>query len=612
MPSKFTFITPFFQRHGIGFLDVILKALNDAPTKIVNNENERHDQYEVFKAIQSNGKLSNLEKVIYLLPKDYKNHIGAVPLWKEFSSKTKLDFIKSSIKKTSTNTKQSVEDLDKLINYIEDNENKTFPDYCWLEKHWRNPKDLWHIINEFSLATQVEWYQQHSTLFKENSSKKFKFVELDIEYSQLEEDKVTYALKKWLEDESIKTNTYINLWGVASSFQLAFHYLSWSSPRLKQSSFIKCTTVKTATDKERFTPLHIISTDKNLLATFESEKNKGTKLSAEQLDTSAWLKKYKEFDDNFTIMLLGPKGIGKTEIVNEVYDPKGTKKEVVSVNCAQFKSNPELACSELFGHKKGSFTGANSDKNGAFTKANDKVLFLDEVHHLDEATQAMLLTALQTDSNGFYNFTPLGGNDLEQSKFQLIVASNKKQGELKEFLLHDLLDRITQRVLRFSSLKPGKSIIKEFNNVWVDMAFMGSPNPVNPLLDESNDHFDLRFKTWLSHRSRKFEGNYRDLQKIAILSADYQRCKSDSRLIKGGVTLVDYIEQNWKQASKKKEISIENFLNENNQVSLESITNEFKAKIVRSAEYFNGDQKSAANMLGITPKSLIAIKKRDE
>ena len=55
----------------------------------------------------------------------------------------------------------------------------------------------------------------------------------------------------------------------------------------------------------------------------------------------------------------------------------------VSFNCAQYASNPELLAANLFGYVKGAFTGAQSDKAGAFEAANGGVLFLDEVHRLD-------------------------------------------------------------------------------------------------------------------------------------------------------------------------------------------------------------------------------------
>ncbi|MEI6893862.1 MAG: sigma 54-interacting transcriptional regulator [Colwellia sp.] len=610
MSEKFTLVTPFFQRHGIGFLDVILKTINDSGGH-VTNDFISEDQYIAFKKILKNGELKNLNKVIYLLPKDYKA-VDAVSLWKEFKSEEKLKLVRESIKKTSKNFETSKNDLTKLINDLDNNDEKRFPDYQWLKNHWTHHKDLWHIINEFSLATQVEWYKKNSTIFEKYGSKKIEFIELDLTYLQLEdEEKVAKALKKWIENTTINANTYINLWGISTSFQIAFYYLSWSSPRLKQSTFIKCKTPKKAKDEQRFTPIEIVTANKDLLATLESNKTQNYKLSDEQQDTLAWLKKYKEFDDNFTIMLLGPRGTGKTTVVQEVYDPDNKKDKVISVNCAQFQSNPALAISELFGHKKGAFTGATENRDGAFRSAKNKVLFLDEVHHLDKATQAMLLTALQTESDGNFTFTPLGENKPSTSKFQLIVASNKEQDELAEFILPDLLDRITQRVLKFNAIEAGSSIKNKFNTVWDDMLFKGSIKPENPLLEKNSDNFDLNFHNWLTHKSRRFEGNYRDLQTIAILSADYQRCKSDDKLIKKSLTLVDYIEQNWKPPSKKKEISIENFLNESGQISLVAITNEFKAKIVRSAEYFSGDQTSAAKMLGITPKSLIEIKKRD-
>ncbi len=612
MPTKFTLISPFFQRHGIGFLDVILQTINDSGGH-VSSDGIINDQYTAFNKTLDNGQLKNLDKVIYLLPKDYREHVGAVSLWKEFKSNEKQDLIRKSIKKTSDNSDESHEDLNKLINYFEDKDDKEFPDYQWLEKHWRHHQDLWHIINEFSLATQIQWYKKHSKIFEKNGSKIIDFVELDFTYSQLEDEyKVAAALKTWLMKTEVKDNTYINIWGTATSFQLAFHYLAWSSPRLKPANFIKCKTLKTATDNLRFTPLVIETVGKNLLETLESDNNK-SKLSVTQQDTLAWLEKYKGFDDNFTIMLLGEKGTGKTKVVKEVYNEdtssRDNNNQIIPINCAQFQSNPELARSELFGHVKGAFTGATKDKSGAFDNAHGKVLFLDEVHHLDKATQSMLLTALQTDDDGFFWFTPLGAISPKKSKFQLIVASNIKQDELGEFILPDLLDRISQRTLKFDALKPGPSIKNKFNIVWESMKF--PENTHSPSI-ENNEYFDLEFTHWLTNKSRRFDGNYRDLQKISILCADYQRCRDNPRLIKQRSTLVNYIKENWRQTPRKKEINIENFFDKDNNLSLKEITNEFKAKLVRSAEFLCGDQKSAVKMLGISVKNLIEIKKRDD
>ncbi|MDO6677645.1 sigma 54-interacting transcriptional regulator [Shewanella sp. 4_MG-2023] len=601
MSSKFTFITPFFQRHGIGFLDVILQAIDDN-NGIVSQQLSQIEQYELMCKTLKHGQLNNLERVIYLLPGNYLDSNNIVSLWKEFTSEAKLAAIEESIIKTSIRPNESIADLRKLVTYLNESKDKHFPNYEWLETNWGNHQDLLHIINEFSLKTQIDWYKKCSPIYKNNASIKFEFVELDIQYNQLQEEvETTSALKKWLSHQDLDIHTYVNLWGVATSFQIALYCLSWSTTRLKNVHFLKCCTHKISNIEQRFTPLNIVPVNKDLLADLESMNHKLTGLSTQQQDTFKWLKQYKEFEDNFTIMLLGPRGIGKTKVVKEVY---GSELDcIISVNCAQFQSNPELARSELFGHVEGSFTGANTTKDGAFTQANGKVLFLDEIHHLDKATQSMLLTALQTDNKGYFHYTPLGADRPKASKFQLIVASNLEENKLKGNILNDLLDRISQRLLTFSPLIAGPAIADRFTHVWNEMDFKGVHN--NPLED-----MGLEFKNWLTDRNRVFSGNYRDLQKISILCADYQRCKNNSDLIHKGTSLVNYIQANWREKLNEKEDTIENFFNENNHLSIKAMTNEFKAKLVQAAEFHSGDIKSAAKMLGITPKNIIEIKKR--
>lgn len=608
MSETFTFITPFFQRHGIGYLDVILHTLDKEHGSLScdNYVPVEHDQYDVHNHTLKNGKLSQLNKIFYLLPKGYKRDKGEDYRWKEFTSKEKIKSIVNSINKTSSNREQSEADLAKLTNYLT-NGDRSFPSYKWLKDEWQELPDLWHIINEFSLHTQVEWYKDYSTIYQRNKEL-IHFVEIDVTYAQLEDEyQVTAALKKWAQQEMFNEHTYINLWGTATAFQLAWHYLSWSSPSIKLTNFVKCKTVKQHKDKVRFTPLLIEQADKNLLASLETETHHLGSLSEDQQEAFYWLQEYKDYGDQFTILLLGDKGIGKTRVVEKVF-----KDQLIPINCAQFQSNPELARSELFGHKKGAFTGANCDKEGAFKTANNKVLFLDEIHHLDKATQAMLLTALQTNTKGEFSFTPLGADGPRKSNFQLIVASNTSPEKLSELILPDLLDRISQRIIQFKPLQSGKSIVKHFNFVWDEMKFKRVP--YHPLSKNKDNKFiEADFHTWLIDKLRSFEGNYRDLQKIAILCADYQRSCDNPKLIDPALSLVDYVDMNWRWNIKhpKKEITIENFLDEHNRLSLKEITNEFKSKLVRSAEILCGDQKLAAKMLDITAKSLIDIKNRD-
>lgn len=600
MLEKFTLITPFFEWHGICFLDVILQAMNDAYEKggaLPSNE-ELFDSYEMHKKFSQNGKLKHLEKVMYLLPKNYRVSDGRASRWKEFVSTEKQKSILDSIKRTSKNYDETSTDLEKLVSYLTSNENKSFPNYQWLQEHWRNKQDLWHILNEFNIETQIAWYKDNSSIYIKSNV--IEFVELDIDYEQLDDEyKTAAALRQWLAKEHLNEHTYVNLWGSKTSFQIAFHYLSWISPRFKSAHLIKCINEKNANDKQRLTPIKIERADKDLLSKLRADDVTQYGLSTQQKETYQWLKKYREFGDNFTILLLGPRGIGKTKVVRDVYACQ-KEDDVINVNCAQFQSNPDLARSELFGYIKGAFTGASDDKKGAFSLANNKTLFLDEVHHLDKATQSLLLTALQTDDEGFFFFTPLGSKEPEKAQFQLIVASNQTIEKLQEMILPDLFDRISQRTQSFSPLQSGKGVGAEFNHVWEKMDFKGAQNPIG---------LDASFVSWLTSPDRVFPGNYRDLQKIAILCADHQRC---IELLPKNTSLVKYLELNWQQIipRRENEISIEKFLDKHNKISLKEITDEFKAKVVRAAELYNGDIKSAANMLGISQKNLIEIRKR--
>ena len=598
MSKSFTFITPFFEWHGIGFLDVVLQAINDAyeQKQELPSRDELFDSYKMHKKFSQNGQLNHLEKVIYLLPKDYEDSDGRISRWKEFVSEEKQKSILDSIKKTSNHYEETSEDLSELVSHLKNNEDKRFPNYQWVKKHWRNKEDLWHILNEFSIGTQIAWYKENSLVYKK--SKAIEFVSLDIKYEQLDDEyKTAAALRECLDKEHFNVCTYVNLWGSITSFQIAFHYLSWSSPRFKSVHLIKCINKKESNDKQRLTRIKIERVEKDLLKRLNTDQ---AGLSKQQNNTYKWLTKYRELGDNFTVLLLGPRGTGKTKVVRDVYACQG-EENVINVNCAQFQTNPDLARSELFGHIKGAFTGAIKKKEGAFFQADKKTLFLDEVHHLDKVTQSLLLTALQTDDEGFFSFTPLGAEKQEKVQFQLISASNQAIDKLEEMILPDLFDRISQRTQSFCSLQSGEGIGDEFNHVWEKMDFKGAKNP---MLNDDKD-----FIAWLTSDKRVFAGNYRDLQKIAILCADHARC---SDLLPKNSSLIKYLEDHWKEKTppQEKKIAIENFFDEQNKISLKEITDEFKAKVVRAAELYNGDVKSAAKMLGITPKNIIEIKKR--
>ena len=122
------------------------------------------------------------------------------------------------------------------------------------------------------------------------------------------------------------------------------------------------------------------------------------------------------------ILLTGPTGAGKSHLARRMFELKKARHQVegefVEVNCATLHGDG--AASTLFGHKKGSFTGAAADRAGLLRTAHKGVLFLDEIGELGADEQAMLLKAVEEK-----RFYPLGSDREVESDFQLVAGTNR-------------------------------------------------------------------------------------------------------------------------------------------------------------------------------------------
>ena len=136
-----------------------------------------------------------------------------------------------------------------------------------------------------------------------------------------------------------------------------------------------------------------------LLETVSRALNKLTVLDTEIISVSPEMDKVKKLvlkiaKSNSTVMIRGESGTGKELIARSIHQNSLRSNEIFqAVNCAAINEN--LLESELFGHEKGSFTGAIADKKGLFEVANDGTLFLDEIGELEISLQAKILRALQ-------------------------------------------------------------------------------------------------------------------------------------------------------------------------------------------------------------------------
>jgi DNA-binding NtrC family response regulator len=139
-----------------------------------------------------------------------------------------------------------------------------------------------------------------------------------------------------------------------------------------------------------------------------------------------------------TVLITGESGTGKELIARAVHFASLRKdRPFVPVDCAVLSEN--LLESELFGHVKGSFTGAVVTKPGLFEVADGGTLFLDEIGNISPATQSKLLRVIQERE-----FTPVGGTKVKKVDIRLIAATNKdlpemiKEGTFREDLFYRL------------------------------------------------------------------------------------------------------------------------------------------------------------------------------
>ena len=283
---------------------------------------------------------------------------------------------------------------------------------------------------------------------------------------------------------------------------------------------------------------------------------------------------------DFPILLLGPSGTGKDIIAQKLHESSKRKSgPLVSVNCSALTET--LVESELFGHIKGSFTGAISDRKGAFEAARGGTLFLDEIGDLTYGLQAKLLRALENNE-----IRPVGSDKVINTDVRIIAATHQ-----------NLFEKIQRNLFR------------------ADLYFRLNVVTVNPpaLKDRMEDFDDLfyqfakQYRVRFSHnaiqrlKNHSWPGNIRELKNlVARASALYAKESVDEQNVE---LLID-------KTLISETFEAEPLPVEDNSLNLPVIKEIERQMIIKRLAANRGNQRRTALDLGM-PKSTLHDRLKD-
>lgn len=209
-----------------------------------------------------------------------------------------------------------------------------------------------------------------------------------------------------------------------------------------------------------------------------------------------------------SVLILGASGTGKEYVARRIHEQsQRAGKPFVALDCGAIPR--DVAASEFFGHKKGAFTGADTDKRGAFEAANGGTLFLDEVGNLSYDVQVQLLRALQER-----RIRPLGGTEERPIDIRLVAATNEnlEQAVAEGRFREDLYHRLSEFTIYMPQLSERGTDLYLFADLFVRLA--------NEELSRHVEGFDARAAEKLA--SYSWPGNLRELNNVvkrAVLMA---------------------------------------------------------------------------------------------
>ena len=212
---------------------------------------------------------------------------------------------------------------------------------------------------------------------------------------------------------------------------------------------------------------------------------------------------------NVPVLLRGERGTGKTTLANWIRSNSPFKRDEQdarwpSVACGQY--NPETMRAELFGYKKGAFTGATADREGLLAVAHRDTLFLDEVGDVGPDLQRLLIRAIEEK-----RYFALGDDKPRDSDFRLLTATNIDDAELRRRLDPDFLDRISLFSL---TLPPLRDVPDELPWLW-EVVYLEATRRAGVTKRRAALGKEHHERVIANLRRHPLPGNLRDLFRVA-------------------------------------------------------------------------------------------------
>ena len=285
------------------------------------------------------------------------------------------------------------------------------------------------------------------------------------------------------------------------------------------------------------------------------------------------------------VLISGESGTGKELIARAIHDQSDRKdKPFVVVNCGGIPDT--LIESEFFGHVKGSFTGAVSDKQGLFEAANKGTIFLDEIGELSPILQVKLLRAVQETS-----FKPVGGTKEIDVDVRIISATNKKLEEevIEGNFREDLFFRLNVVPIKVPPLRDRKGDVELLSK---HFAKKYSSQMEKDIVKLSSYAIDFLNKY-------SFPGNVRELENLIERSV---ALSSTNIILPESLTISMYKKRRWVEGIKGKRFD----LNDVEQgVDLDKILSTIEQGYLKKAlEIAGGNKSKAADYLNLSLRSL--------